>query len=177
MEQAYSKGFNDGRDSDTNSAMAGFYVWNNVGIAFRCFATGILFGLGSAFFLLFNGLTIGTVFGAVSHAGYARNILTFCCGHAPFELTAIVIAGGAGLQMGFALIATGGLTRLGSLRAQGREIANLVIGAALMLGVAALVEGFWSPSSIAAPVKWVVAGVNALVVTAYFLFAGRREST
>jgi uncharacterized membrane protein SpoIIM required for sporulation len=175
MEKAYSKGFEGGRDSDTNSTMAGFYVWNNVGIAFRCFATGILFGLGSIFFLLFNGLAIGTTFGAVAHAGYARNILTFCCGHAPFELTAIVISGAAGLQMGFALIDTGGRTRLGSLRAQAREIANLVIGAALMLGVAACIEGFWSPSSIAAPVKWTVAAVNAVLVTAYFLFVGRRE--
>jgi uncharacterized membrane protein SpoIIM required for sporulation len=79
--------------------------------------------------------------------------------------------------MGFALVDTGGRTRLGSLRAQGREIANLVIGAALMLAVAAVVEGFWSPSSIAAPVKWVVAGVNAVLVTLYFVLAGRREST
>jgi uncharacterized membrane protein SpoIIM required for sporulation len=175
MENAYAKGFDSGRDAGSDTNMAGFYVWNNVGIAFRCFATGILFGLGSLFFLLYNGLTIGTVFGAVARAGHARNILTFCAGHAPLELTAIVIAGAAGLQMGFALIDTGGRTRLGSLRAQGREIAQLVIGAALMLGIAALVEGFWSPSSAPAPVKWAVAGVNAIAVTAYFVLVGRRE--
>jgi len=45
--------------------MASFYVYNNVGIAFRCFATGILFGLGSIFFLVYNGLCIGVVAGAV----------------------------------------------------------------------------------------------------------------
>jgi uncharacterized membrane protein SpoIIM required for sporulation len=175
MEKAYAKGFDEGRDTSVNTTMAGFYVWNNIGIAFRCFATGILLGLGSVFFLLFNGLDIGTVFGAVAHAGHARNILTFCCGHAPFELTAIVIAGGAGLQMGFALIDTGGRTRLGSLRAQSRDIANLVLGAAIMLAVAACIEGFWSPSSIAAPIKWAAAGVNAVLVTGYFLLAGRRS--
>ena len=84
--------------------MAGFYVYNNVGIAFRCFATGVLFGAGSLFFLIYNGLVTGTVAGYVMSAGHGGNIWTFMCGHAPFELTAIVIAGGAGLEMGYALV-------------------------------------------------------------------------
>jgi uncharacterized membrane protein SpoIIM required for sporulation len=174
MEEMYSKGF-DGRDAGTNSAMAGFYVWNNVGIAFRCFATGVLFGLGSVFFLLYNGLLIGTVLGWVCHVGYGRNILTFVCGHSAFELTAIVIAGAAGLQMGYALVDTRGLTRWGSLRAQGREIAELILGAAGMLVVAAGVEGFWSPSALPAPVKWAVSGVLITLVTLYLSLAGRHD--
>ncbi len=173
MEASYAKGFDEGRESNVATNMAGFYVWNNIGIAFRCFATGILAGLGSLFFLLYNGLTIGTVFGAMFRAGHSGNILTFCCGHSPFELTAIVIAGAAGLQMGFALVDTGGRTRLGSLRAQAGEIAQLVLGAALMLAVAALIEGYWSPSAMAPPIKWAVATVNVLAVGAYFGFVGR----
>ena len=116
MAHAYSKGFAGGRDAGTDTGMAGFYVFNNVGIAFRCFATGILYGAGSLFFLVYNGLVTGTVVGYVMSAGHGGNIWTFMCGHAPFELTAIVIAGGAGLQMGYALVDTGGLTRVGSLR-------------------------------------------------------------
>src|SRR6478672_12332865 len=73
MEKAYAEGFGKGREAGVNTAMAGFYVYNNVGIAFRCFATGVLFGLGSLFFLLYNGLTIGAVFGAVARAGHLRN--------------------------------------------------------------------------------------------------------
>ena len=49
MADAYSKGFADGRSEGTDATMAGFYVYNNVGIAFRCFATGILFGAGQYF--------------------------------------------------------------------------------------------------------------------------------
>jgi uncharacterized membrane protein SpoIIM required for sporulation len=173
LDKAYAKGFDEGRDAGSDGAMFGFYVWNNVGIAFRCFATGILFGLGSVFFLLYNGLVIGTVLGAVMRAGHGRNILTFIVGHAPFELTAIVIAGAAGLQLGLALIDTGGRTRLGSLRAQAREIGVLVAGAAAMLAVAAVVEGFWSPSSVPAPIKWAVAAGNALAVALYLGGAGR----
>lgn len=174
MEEAYSQDFGEGRDPGVNAAMAGFYVYNNVGIAFRCFATGILLGLGSVFFLIYNGLVIGTVFGFVAQAGHGVNLLTFCAGHSPFELVAIIISGAAGLQMGYSLVATQGRSRLGSLRAQGKEIATLILGAAIMLGIAAGIEGFWSPSGVPAPLKWVVAAALFVLVSLYFVRAGRR---
>ncbi|HVZ75030.1 MAG TPA: stage II sporulation protein M [Polyangia bacterium] len=173
MEKSYAKGFDVGRDADTDVGMAGFYVYNNVGIAFRCFATGILFGVGSAFFLVYNGLTIGVVAGLVTASGHGKNILTFTSTHGAFELTAIVISATAGMVMGYALIDTGGRTRTGSLRAKARDVANLVLGAAAMLLVAACLEGFWSPSAAPAPVKWGVAIVAYTLVTTYFLRAGR----
>jgi uncharacterized membrane protein SpoIIM required for sporulation len=173
MAEAYSQGFEQGRETGTDSAMAGFYVYNNVGIAFRCFATGVLFGTGSLFFMLYNGLIIGTVIGYVSASGHGANILTFICGHGPFELTAIVISGAAGLKMGYALVKTNGQTRLGSLKAHAKELAELIMGAALMLLIAALIEGFWSPSSIPAPIKWAFSGVVSVGLIAYFAFAGR----
>ena len=174
MAQGYEEGFSDGRSESQDAMMAGFYVYNNVGIAFRCFATGIFFGLGSVFFLVYNGLVTGTVLGYVIDAGAGRNILTFVLGHGAFELTAIVIAGGAGLRMGWALVRTDGLTRLGSLRAHATEVARLVLGAGLMLGVAALIEGFWSPSALPDPVKWSVAGTLWASVILYVVLAGRR---
>ncbi|MBW2456897.1 MAG: stage II sporulation protein M [Deltaproteobacteria bacterium] len=176
MVHAYSEGFEAGRASGVDAGMTGFYVYNNVGIAFRCFATGILFGTGSIFFLVYNGLMIGTVTGYVAQAGYGGNILTFMCGHAPFELTAIIIAGAAGLQMGYALVDTGGRTRIGSLRHQAPVIARLIVGAAVMLVIAALVEGFWSPSSVAPSVKWAVAALFTVAAMAFLAFAGRRRT-
>jgi uncharacterized membrane protein SpoIIM required for sporulation len=173
MAHNYSKGFGEGRDAGTDTAMAGFYVFNNVGIAFRCFATGILFGAGSIFFLVYNGLVTGTVAGYVTAAGHGGNIWTFMCGHAPFELTAIVVAGGAGLQMGYALVDTGGLTRIGSLRRAAPSITRQILGAAAMLLVAALIEGFWSPSAAPPPVKWAASGVFTLLVILYLALAGR----
>ena len=175
--EAYNDGFVGGRSEGEDAMMAGFYVYNNVGIAFRCFATGIFFGLGSVFFLVYNGLVTGTVIGYVIQAGAGRNILTFVLGHGSFELTAIVIAGAAGLRMGWSLVRTEGRTRLGSLRAHGSEVARLVLGAALMLGVAALVEGFWSPSALPDIVKWSVAATLWLLVILYLALAGRRRAT
>jgi uncharacterized membrane protein SpoIIM required for sporulation len=173
MEKSYAEGFDKGRSEGTDTGMAGFYVYNNVGIAFRCFATGVLLGLGSAFFILYNGLLIGTVMGLVSAAGHGMNILTFTCGHSPFELSAIVISGGAGMVMGYALVETDGLTRWASVRRRARDLATLVLGAAFLLLIAALIEGFWSPSGVPAPVKWGVGIVNSVVVGLYFTLAGR----
>lgn len=175
MAEMYSEGF-DGRAESTDAAMAGFYVHNNIGIAFRCFATGILAGLGSLFFLIYNGLMIGVTTGWVMHSGGGANILTFMCGHGPFELTAIVISGGAGLQMGYALVKTDGRTRLGSLRAQAPELARLILGAGVMLAIAALVEGFWSPSGLPPVVKWIASGVFSTFVVFWLAFGGRRQA-
>lgn len=175
MEAMYEQGFEAGRDTATDSTMAGFYVRHNVGIAFRCFATGVLFGLGSLFFAIYNGLTIGVGLGWVIAAGHGLNIGTFICSHGPYELTAIVIATAAGLQMGWALVATNGRTRLGSLRAQAREIGQLIVGASAMLVIAAGIEGFWSPSSLPPPVKWAASGVGVVLVTLWLTLGGRRR--
>lgn len=172
MADMYRDGF-DGRPTSEDAGMAGFYVYNNVGIAFRCFATGVLLGLGSLFFLIFNGLTIGAVLGHVIASGHGHNILTFICTHGTFELTAIAIAGGAGLQMGHALVETRGRTRLGSLRAQGPDLAVIILGAAIMLTIAAVLEAFWSPSSAPPPLKWAASGACTLLLTVYFVRAGR----
>jgi uncharacterized membrane protein SpoIIM required for sporulation len=172
MEKTYSD-LGHGRGESTDSMMASFYVYNNVGIAFRCFATGILFGLGSMFFLVYNGLVIGVVTGAVTRAGHGRNLFTFVAGHGAFELTAIVISGAAGIAMGYALVATGPRSRWASLRAKSGDLFRMIVGAALMLLVAAFIEGFWSPSSVLPQVKWVVAVLLYLLVFAYLVFAGR----
>lgn len=176
MADAYQKDPSHGRTSGTNAAMAGFYVYNNVGIAFRCFATGILFGLGSAFFLIYNGAVTGAIVGHVIRTGGGWNILTFVATHAPLEITAIIISGGAGLAMGHALLETRGKTRLGSLWDARHGILAQVVGAALLLFLAALVEGFWSPSNAPPVVKWWTGGGLLVLVTLYLGWAGRRRS-
>lgn len=175
MAEMYSDGYDAGRDEALDTMMFGHYVQNNIGIAFRCFATGILFGLGSMYFLVYNGLVIGTTLGYVAGAGHGENIFTFICGHGVFELTAIIVSGAAGLQMGWALVETHGRTRLGSLRAQAPELVALVAGAAAMLAIAAVLEGYWSPSSLPPPVKWAASGVFAVLLAAFFLLGGRGQ--
>ena len=153
--------------------MAGFYVNNNVGIALRCFAVGIFGGLGSAFYLVDNGLSIGAVLGYVSSQGAGANIATFIVGHGSLELTAIVLAGGAGLVLGWSVVSPGGRTRAASLRSAGRDVAAIVFGAAVMLMMAACIEAFWSASGIPSPVKRLVGAALWTLVLSYFVLVGR----
>jgi uncharacterized membrane protein SpoIIM required for sporulation len=173
LVEAYREGFSSGRGSGADVAMAGFYVNNNVGIALRCFATGLFFGLGSAFYLVENGLSTGAIMGYVAGHGAGDNILTFVVGHGSLELGAIVLAGGAGLALGWSIVAPGDQTRLTSLQSAARSLLIVVFGAAVMLFMAAAVEGFWSASPLPAIVKRGVGATLFAVVTAYVVLAGR----
>ena len=177
LTEAYAKGFDAGRDAGESSMMAGFYVYNNVGIALRCFALGIFGGLGSAFYLVQNGLSIGATLGYVASQGAGANIGTFIVGHGSLELGAIVLAGGAGLSLGWSIVAPGELTRVASLQRTAREILVIVAGASVMLLMAAGIEGFWSASSTPRVVKLAIGGTLFVLVALYILFAGRGQSS
>lgn len=173
LAESYAKGFDAGRDVGEGTMMAGYYVWNNVGIALRCFALGIFGGIGSAFYLVQNGLSIGAILGYVAAQGSGANIGTFIVGHGSLELGAIVLCGGAGLSLGWSIIAPGDVTRLVSLQRTAREILVIVAGASVMLMMAAGIEAFWSASDTPRIVKLVVGGSLLFLVLGYILFAGR----
>ena len=162
------------RASDTNTGMFAFYIWNNVRIGFQTFAGGLLFGLGSVVFLLMNGIYIGAVAGHLTQVGLGETFWSFAAGHSAFELTAIALSGGAGLKLGWALIAPGRLSRRAALVAAGREAVRLVLGAAFLFFAAALIEAFWSPTNLGDPMpKYAVGGLLWALTLAYFGFAGR----
>lgn len=162
------------READTNLAMFAHYIWNNIKIGFQTFATGMAFGLGSLFFLIYNGLILGAVAGYLTAIGYGTPFWAFVSGHSALELTAIVISGAAGLKLGMAAIAPGLLTRKAALVAAARVAVRLMYGAALMFAAAALVEAFWSPHTLIPPaVKYAVGLGMWIVVLSYLLYAGR----
>lgn len=162
------------RDSGDDWVMFGFYVMNNIGIAFQTFASGLLFGLGSLFFLLYNGLVIGAVAGHLTRIGYSETFWSFVIGHGAFELTAIAFAGAAGLKLGWALLAPGRLRRSQALRQAAGQSIQLVAGVILFLLIAAFIEAYWSSMTYAEPtIKYWVGGGLWLLMLAYFLLAGR----
>jgi len=175
-ERMYQRGHQQGRGEGADLGMTGFYIRNNIGIAFQCFATGIFFGLGSVFFLLYNGVLIGAVVGFVGNTPSAMNLLSFIVGHGPFELTAIAIAGAAGLRIGFGALAAGSRSRWQALRESTGEAVQLVLGAAALLLGAALIEGFFSPSSLPMVIKFAFGGCCALFLVWYLgVFAWQVE--
>jgi uncharacterized membrane protein SpoIIM required for sporulation len=165
------------RAADTSIAMFGFYIWNNVRIGFQTFAGGMLFGVGSVWFLAANGVIIGAVAGYLTEMGYRDTFWSFVAGHSAPELLAIVLSGAAGLKMGLALISPGGLTRKSALMAAAKPAVRLMYGAALMFMFAAFVEAFWSPIRTIPFEGKIAAGLAGWALAlAYFALAGRSHA-
>ncbi len=167
-------GRSEARESSTDFEMFGYYIWNNIGIGFRTFASGIFFGIGTLLALLFNGVTIGAVAGHLTELGFVGTFWPFVAGHSAFELTAICISGTAGLMLARALLVPGRRTRGEALRVEAAAAVQLIMGAALLLLVAAFIEAFWSADGAVRPVlKFAVAALLWLSVVLYLSLAGR----
>ena len=163
-----------GRTSGDDWTMFGFYIMNNVGIAFRCFAAGLLLGVGSLFMVGYNGLLAGAVAGFLVTRGDSERFFSFVVTHSAFELTAIVLSGAAGLKLGHAMLAPGRLTRTQALMRAARETSPVVFCFTVMLFVAAAIEAFWSSAAWVAPaVKYAVGGCCWALVLAYLALQGK----
>ena len=160
--------------SNQLSALGG-YLFNNTSIGLVTFVSGIGFGLLTVFVLLTNSLYLGSIFAHLTYNGYASTLYPFVIGHGAFELTAIVIAGAAGLRLAVALYYPGNLGRKTALRQGIREVMTLVAGFFTMFIVAAFIEAFWSPLELPPIIKYIVGSILWLLVFSYFYFAGRNE--
>ena len=155
------------------SVFSSAIMTNNVQVAFFAAAGGILAGIGTVLILVLNGVSIGSVLGLYHAHGAGPLIWTFVLPHGVLELTAIVVAGAAGLVLGRAIVTPGRRTRGRALREDGRQALALVAGAAFLLVVAGLVEGFVSPARIDGAIKLGFAGLLAACLFAYLAAAGR----
>lgn len=165
------------RGSESDLQMFGFYVMNNASIGFRTFASGLLAGIGTLFVLLMNGVIIGGVAGHLTAIGSGMPFWSFVAGHSAPELLAIVIAGGAGLQLGLALLAPGRLPRTVALRRAGRDGAMLSMGVFAMLVFAAFVEAYWSSITwMPLTIKFAAGGFLWILVLSWLVLAGRRDA-
>jgi uncharacterized membrane protein SpoIIM required for sporulation len=157
--------------------MFGFYIFNNIGIAFRTFACGLMFGLGSAFFVAYNGVILGTVAAHLQGIGSGHTFYPFVIGHGALELPAIVMAGGTGIALGFALLAPGGYTRVQALQQAAQRCVPVIYGFTAMLLGAAFLEAFWSSQhTLGNPVRYTLGGVLWAAVLAGVLLLGRRRA-
>jgi len=158
------------QDEGTNWMMFGFYVLNNVGIAFQCYVSGIAFGLGSIYYLAFNGAFGGAAAGYVTAIGFSGTFYPFIATHSAFEITAIVLCGAAGLRIGHAVLLPGRLSRAVSLQRAARETSVIVFGSSVMLVIAAAIEAFWSSAAWLSPTaKFTAAGLCWTLVAVFFL--------
>jgi uncharacterized membrane protein SpoIIM required for sporulation len=147
-------------------ASSGIMV-NNIMVTFLAFALGTTAGLGTLAVLALNGLSIGSVMSLCVKYKFTP-VLTFVAAHGVLELTAIFIAGGAGLLIGKALLMPEDLTRKQALMVNGQLAIKLILGCIPLLVVAGLIEGFLSPSAISPYYKFAVAVLSAVALWLYF---------
>lgn len=154
--------------------MASGIITNNVRIAISCFAGGIFLGVGSLILLAYNGLAIGASAGHFANVGLLGYLLEFIVGHGVLELFAIWVAGAAGFLLGRTVVAPGTLARGDALVLSGRRAVRMLGGAALLLLVAGMIEGFVSASAGGLPVRFAASGAS-LAFLGVYLSAGIRS--
>ncbi len=146
---------------------------NNIKVGILSFALGFTWGLGTIFVLFNNGLMMGVLGAIFAAKGFALEFWSHILPHGVLELLAIFICGGAGLVMAKAVVKPGDYSRRDALLVQGRIALKLVLGTIPLFVVAALIEGFITPSLMPNSGKLTVAA-GSLVAFLFYIFSGSR---
>jgi len=158
-----------------NPLLSSFVTTNNIRVALAAFALGITFGVGTVYMMIVNGAMLGGIAGAFAKSGIERQFWMVILPHGALELSAVVIAGGAGLLVGYALWCPGRRTRRSALREEVVRAVQLAVGLIPAFVVAGLFEGLVTPSDAIPESLKVILGVAAAAVFwLYLLLAGRK---
>ena len=161
-------------DPQASAAMSSAIITNNIRVAILTFAAGIVtLGLGTIYLIVFNALMLGTLGALYGQAGFGSDFWATVAPHGFIELTAIQIAGGAGLLVAAGVLFPGRRRRREAIAQNGRRSGVLVGGVAAMLGVAGMIEGFFSPLRFSESVRAGAGIATAVALVLYFIFAGR----
>ena len=147
---------------------------NNLTVSFVTFGSGIVFGLGTFFYLYVNGMMLGVIGAACHQYGMSLALWSFVAPHGALELPSILIAGAAGFRLGHAMLFPGALRWKDSVARGGIEATLLVSGIIPLLVIAGMLEGFFSPSQAPIWLKFTVGGVLFALLNLW-LFSPKRK--
>ncbi|MFJ6701153.1 stage II sporulation protein M [Streptomyces sp. NPDC091272] len=124
-------------------------VWtNNAQAAAMCLVLGAFLCVPVLWILFVNMLNLGVGIGLMSSAGRLDTFLGLVLPHGLLELTAVFVAAGTGLRLGWTLVDPGPRTRRAAVAQEGRAALGIAVGLALVLFVSGLIEGFVTPSGL-----------------------------
>ncbi|GEN31923.1 putative membrane protein SpoIIM required for sporulation [Cerasibacillus quisquiliarum] len=164
------KGIRSGQSLLSTSIMV-----NNIQVAVLAFAGGVTFGILTTFVLIYNGVIIGTLLGQFYLSGQLYPALAYIVPHGMIELTAIFIAGGAGLLMGYKLFVPGRYSRLYHLKTQAKRSLQLLIGSVPLFIIAAFIEGYVTPAALSYETKYLIALATVIGLILYFWLGKMRS--
>jgi len=160
---------------DPGIGFAGVVWTNNAWIAAVCIGIGIS-GIGPLFVLVQNAVSVGATGGMMAAHGSLDVFLTLIAPHGLLELTAIFVAGAAGLRLCWTWIAPGGRPRGRALAEEGRSLITVAIGLVGALALSGLVEGFVTGSTLAWWLKIVIGALALAAFWTYTIALGRRAA-
>lgn len=153
---------------------ASFLFSNNLRVGIMSLATGVLAAIPTVLLIIYNGMILG-VFTATHHLnGIYAEYWAWILPHGITEIGAIILCGGAGLQLGKSVVCPGRYSRAESLLLAGREAFGVIMGVAVMLFFAALIESFLRQSYLSTNERLIFAGGTLLFWAVYFIFGSRR---
>ncbi|MCP3740075.1 stage II sporulation protein M [Rossellomorea sp. BNER] len=160
-------GKNDGQVDA--SLMSTSIMTNNIQVAILAFAGGVTFGLLTVYLLIYNGLIVGGIAAVFWHHDKTYEFWAYIVPHGMIELTAIFIAGGAGLLMGYKLFVPGHYSRGHQLKQQAKRSVQLLLGTIPLFVIAGVIEGFITPAAISLEAKYIVAFLTVVGLILYIV--------
>jgi uncharacterized membrane protein SpoIIM required for sporulation len=155
-----------------------FIFLNNLWVDFLTLCSGILFGLGTFFILLRNGIMIGSFQHFFVARGYTIESLNTIWMHGTLEITAIILSGAAGFSLASGLIYSGHRSRMDALRLSAAKAIYLLVGIIPITFMAALIEGYLTGAELPELFRWLLIAISFVGVMGYFvvfaLYRGRQ---
>lgn len=152
-------------------------VWtNNAWLAATCLFFGVLAGIPVFLALWANAANVGVSAGLMSAAGRLDIFFGLITPHGLLELTALFVAAGTGLRLGWTVINPGPRSRAVALAQEGRATAAMALGLACVLLVSGVIEAFVTPSSLPTWARIGIGAVAELAFLTYVFVLGRRAA-
>jgi uncharacterized membrane protein SpoIIM required for sporulation len=150
-------------------------VWvNNSWVAAQCIAFAVLLGIPIPWVLFQNAANLGVTAGLMIDAGNADILFGLLTPHGLLELTAVFLAGAAGMRLGWTVISPGNRLRSQALAEQGRAVVSVAVGLAVVLLLAGLIEALVTPSPLPTAARVGIGVVAQVAFLAYVIHFGRR---
>lgn len=150
-----------------SAVMSASIMTNNIRVAILAFAGGITFGILTVYLMIYNGIIVGAIAGLFWSHGKSYEFWAYIVPHGMIELTAIFIAGGAGLLMGYKLLVPGKYSRGYQLKTKAKRSVQLLLGTIPLFIIAGLIEGFITPSPLPLEMKYMAAFLTVLGLLFY----------
>ena len=148
---------------------------NNLMVAYRTFIFGLFAAIGTIGIMVYNGIMVGVFqYFFIEKGLFVESALTIWM-HGALEISAIIIAGGAGLVMGKGIVLPGTFTRMQALRISARSAIKIMIGISPIFIAAGLIEGFITRlTELNDVIRFIIILSEFILILAYFYWLPRK---